>query len=343
MRFGTITKEFILRKISEEDIFFKYLGIKPSLDIPFRNPLRNDKTADCWFYIDSRKVLKFKDFAQGWNWDCFNVVQILHGQCSFGKALYIIAEDFELLGNISKSEPRIISTISDIEKIPKEKTTLEIQIRKFNKVDAEYWKKYYIDSKMLKFYHVYPVEKAWKNQSLCYFYRDTDPCYAYWFGKDINGIDEFKFYFPFRKEMRFIQNISPSVLQGYNQLPKTGNTLFITKSMKDVIAMRMFGLRSVAPVSETVMLTPQQYQDLSKRFENILSLTDNDKSGNKLSIKLRKEYNIQPLKFSLEDKKDFTDNLIEYGYQYMIDYITYTESLLNIKSVLNLKKIKKLR
>ena len=67
-----LSKEFLLSKVTEEDIFMKYLNIYPNLNDYFRNPLRTDAHPDCKFYRDSRGTLKFKDFAYGMNIDCFN-------------------------------------------------------------------------------------------------------------------------------------------------------------------------------------------------------------------------------------------------------------------------------
>lgn len=323
------TKENILSKIPQEDIFEKYLGIKPALDTPFRNPWREDINPDCRFYWDDRNppMLKFKDFATGWNWDCFNIVQIAH-KCNFGDALYIIANDFDLSKRkLDKELLKKRDIIKQLNLFQKNNAKIQVTLRKWNNADINYWKQFYIEMDMLTFYNVYPIDYAWYNDRLCYNYNHRDLGYAYYFGND-----DYKLYFPLRKkgEVRFIHNNSTR-LQGAKQLDPVGDILVDTKSLKDVMCLRLFGINAVAPMSETVPFPEKAYDILSKRFKNILVLKDRDRTGDRMLIHMRNKFpDVKLLRFNSDDEKDFSDNLKKHGINYMNDYIENTRSCLSL-------------
>jgi hypothetical protein len=312
-----IDKDYILSKVSQEEIFEKYLLIKPEINIPFTNPLREDNNPDCYFYWNNSNpsMLKFKDFSTGSNWDCFNVVQHKYN-LNFRDCLYLIAEDFNLKNkkiNRELLEKQRLIQLSLFNK----KTEIQIKHRYWTKQDMKYWNQYFINLDILKLYNVYPVEYSWLNGNINYKYSPDDPCYAYHLGNN-----DFKLYFPFRKKglTRFLQSSSKR-LQGYLQLDIEGEFIVYTKSMKDVMTLRLFGINSISTMSETIILSDKAYNHLNKRFDKHFTLFDNDKAGKIMSIKMRNKYNTTPLLFKNNEEKDFSDNLKRYGYQYMIDYI----------------------
>ena len=107
-----VSKEFVLSKINESDIFSRYLYY-PDLTLSFTNPFRDDKNADCKFYVsNSSKSLdriRFKDFAYGYNWSCFDVVMVKYN-LNFHNALQKIAVDFDLFNLKNSDNDIIIST-----------------------------------------------------------------------------------------------------------------------------------------------------------------------------------------------------------------------------------------
>ena len=200
-----ITKDDILNNIHEEDIFERYLGIKPDLSWTYANPLRVDKRPGCRFYYDNRGRLIFFDFSRRISYDCFNIVQIRYGNCNFYKALKIIARDFNL-SNIKGTEKAKKKLFIN----KKVKTIIKIKARHWESKDIRYWNKYHISEVFklvpyLKFMNVYPCSSIWINDT--YFRVSPDElCYAYYFGKDSKGVDNIKLYFPLRKYNRFIHN-----------------------------------------------------------------------------------------------------------------------------------------
>lgn len=320
-----IDRDYVLSRITEEDIFHKYLGIYPNLEDYFTNPLRGDDHADCKFYRDNtaRRALKFKDFAWGVNWDCFNVVQYVEKDVNnFYDALRKVAKDFNLLG--SEIDYSVVDSLQEKINLTKKDTGIRVARREWYNFDLKWWADNCTDDiRALNYFNVSPIQAAWSGERQIYAYSKNDPGYVFWFGDY-----DYKLYFPLRKEGRFFNNRT-TLLQGWNQLPETGENLIITKSYKDVICMRTFGIHAVAPMSESIMITEEQYEELNNRFFNIYSLMDRDRAGMRMSQILRKKYDIQPLLFPTDgilfrqkgEPKDFTDHKRDYGLQYVLELI----------------------
>lgn len=320
-----VTRDLILSNITQEDIFKKYLGFEPSFNKKFINPLRSDNHADCSFYTRGNK-LYFKDFAYGYHWDCFNVVEFMYN-VNFKKALEIIASDFNIISTVI-DRPDIKKIEQRYEEGQIEKPVYKAKIRKFNKRDLDWWGLFGIDLERLNKFYVYAVERAWEERNgitkLIYHHTVSNPCYAYYLG---NG--ELKLYFPLAQEPKpkFLHS-NRDTLQGYYLLPEIGNDLVITKSYKDVIALDIFDISAVAPQAESIMINQEQFTDLYNRFDNIYTLFDRDRAGILMTIKMRKTYPITPLMFTKDDEKDLTDNIKDRGLNYITDYIDYLREIL---------------
>jgi len=306
-----ISREFILTRVTQEQIFSKYLGLEPNTVGSYVNPLRDDNNPSCGFYIDSRGIWKFKDFAAGYNWDCFNVVEWLY-RCSFKEALIKVAVDFNM---VDQDYSYVAVT-----KATKTKRELGIRIKRrgWTKADLLFW--HPIKPERLEFFRVTPISHAWLVEDnilrSCYVPSSgNDVGYAYHFG-DYN----YKLYFPNRTRGRFIHTNS-DIIQGYNQLPQVGTNLVITKSYKDVIYFDLFreefDLYSIAPMSETVLISPEAFGDLYNRFDNIATLFDFDRTGIRAARSYQEKYYLPFYLFGqmykLQGIKDFTDHVKKRG------------------------------
>ena len=330
----TIDREFILSRISEEDIFFKYLGLVPNTVDYFTNPLRSDSYPDCRFYYDSRGVLKFNDFAYKWNVDCFNVVSRLNNNCSYGKALEIVAKDFNLYEmdiNYDVLENLKI-VLENSEKVGKQ---IQIKRMNFTNLQLKWWKERNWTPETLKKFNVFSVQMAWLDGRKIYNYNSNDWCFAYYFGPS-----QFKLYFPLRtNNYRFLQNVG-NILQGYDQLPDGGDYLILTKSLKDVGAMDGYNITAAAPMNEGMLLEEPLFEELNNRFFKIFTLFDRDRAGIIASLKYKRKFGTTPLLFdsknrlfrNKEEPKDFTDHHVAKGTNYLLDLIDYVKYEYGISS-----------
>lgn len=219
-----LTKDFILSKVTEEDIFEKYLGIRPEYGVMFCNPLRGDDTSPgANFNINKHNRIIFYDPGGHFQWDCFNVVEYLE-KCTFKQAMVIVATDFGLLRG-EKSNPTLSRAIRARDKIE-----IRIKVREWDKEDGKFWfGRYYMTRQDLAEMNIYPVSHAWyvRGGIMDHFYteRAGDPCYAYWFGGN-----DYKLYFPFRKKGEKFRQNRGDIVQGLSLLPPTGDFLIHTKS-----------------------------------------------------------------------------------------------------------------
>lgn len=331
-QYAPVDKTFIFSRISEEDIFHKYLGIFPNTEDYFTNPMRDDTHADCKFYRNSAGVLKFKDFAGGINWDCFNVVEAVEADVhNFYDAMRRVARDFNLYEE--KVNYEVVADFQRKMQLKRKSASIKVKRRSWDKSDLEWWSNEQIKSRdVLDQFHVACVDVAWLNDNIIYRYSKNDPCYVFWFGEY-----DYKLYFPLRKTGRFLQT-KGDILQGYLQLPEGGDILILTKSYKDVICMSTFGIYAVAPMSEANLITVEQFEELSNRFFKIFSLMDRDRTGMRMAQMLRKTYDVEPLLFETENNyfkrkeepKDFTEITKAYGTNYMLDLIEETKQILAI-------------
>ena len=313
-----ITRDFILSKINQESIMQHYTGQDVNSKKLFTSVLRNDNHVTIAYYKSKSGILYMHDFATNEHLDCWNVVMRLF-DCNYYDALNIIAKDFELVNDKNDR----ISKLNIVPEISKtESSKIQVQIKDYTEQELEWWKSFGIDKKLLKKYHIFSIQHVFLNGELKFISSEKNPIYGYYFGKDKNGIEKWKIYFPLRTEFRFLNNLSKKVLQGYHQLPKTGNLLVITKSMKDVVAMHGYGIAAVSPNSETLFIEDKKLEEFKQRFKHILVLYDNDRAGLHNMWIIRKQHpelNYYYMPWYLS--KDFTDSIKLVGVDNMKEYV----------------------
>jgi hypothetical protein len=111
----TLSKEFILNKVSEENIFEHYgAPIQKGL---FCSKLRKDNNPTVAIYRSKSGRLLMKDFGSDFCGDCFCFVAALFNTSYYG-ALKIIANDFNLIKSprLVKNKPKLQYTDTKIEK-----------------------------------------------------------------------------------------------------------------------------------------------------------------------------------------------------------------------------------
>lgn len=66
-----------------------------------------------------------------------------------------------------------------------------------------------------------------------------------------------------------MSNWKKDLIQGAHMLPKSGEFVIATKSLKDVCVLYEYGIPAIAPCSENEFLTDVQYEKIKKRFKHI--------------------------------------------------------------------------
>lgn len=329
-----ITEELIFSRFSEETImgFYLHVPVKKGL---FRSPLRTDKNPTCSFYRNKSGQLIFKDFATNQHLTCVNVVMTMYN-CRYHEALKIIANDMGIVrdDHLVKNKGKIDLNPVKIEN--KEMSKIQIEVQDFTKNELRWWGKYGITLEILKKFDVYSCKYVFLNDQLFAKSQEHCPIFGY-YGKKYQGFELWRCYFPKRKTFRFITNWMSKKIQGYDQLPKKGKLLVITKSMKDCLSMYSCGITAIAPCSENLFVSENVLEDLKKRFKYIVVFYDNDLPGISNMRKIRKTH--PELNFfyipRYYEAKDFSDFYAKYGRKKTLETIKHYLLQLNSSGIRN--------
>lgn len=316
-----ITREKLLEYNSEETYLARYTGIIPAKGM-FKSPFRQDNHPSCSFYKSPNGILYLKDFARNeYTCDFVKAAMLRYCISDYREALYMIAEDFGIISMRQNREVVVTERpiVPDYEFKKKDITDIRVKIfNEFNNQHLGFWSKYGIDIQSLRKYRIYPIQELYVNGKYIPFGNRL--CFGYFHSYTIvdeKRIEFWRIYFPGKKKFKFISNWRKDMIQGYKQLPETGKTLVITKSMKDVVCMSMFGINAIAPCSENLFVPDDILKSLKKRFRFIVVMYDNDRAGMSAMHSIREKhpeltYIWIPKKFKC---KDFSDFVEMYGFE----------------------------
>lgn len=289
-----ITLDWILSKVTEYDIYAKYIG-EFKVGMIYNSPFRKDKNPSFGiFYSKRTNQLLFKDHGTG---ECGNVIKFV--QLYTGITNYPdILKDIVNRLNINNS-----TKLTTTQYKPPTETVIGIVRQNFTETDKKYWSQFNIDINTLKKFNVFSIKYYLCNGVVKGIYKDTNPMYAY------KVYNNFKIYRPLGdKYTKWRNNLTEYDIQGYEQLPQKGDTLIITKSMKDVMCLYKMGIPAISPSSESTFIPDKCLEELKTRFKRILILFDRDVAGIKYLRKISKKTGLEPLlinkKFNAKDVSD---------------------------------------
>lgn len=345
---SSLSKKYILDKVSQISIFSTYFDvpvnvIQHCIDTGelILSPIRDDAHPTVGFRYDNKGKLKMRDFA-GYFWgDCFDAVAYILSQTdktfksvgdkdTFIKVLRHITITFKDIFYGESVDPNMKGQIKQALEISRNtKPIIELVVRNWNEYDKTYWNTYGVTLQHLNVNFVYPIEQYYINRNTNpepkYYYKVSDPCYAYYLGRDKNGINGFKLYFPERHKplVRFITNCNH--LEGiYNLSRNDYNYIVVTKSSKDRLSigcalLSLFPYGVLPNIKIGVINIPHEtYRFRAIEIDwlqgklveggKLVSLMDNDKVGIVEANYLRKSFNMIPL-FIPKDTgcKDFAE------------------------------------
>lgn len=334
-----ITRESLLEYNSEAAYISRYTGLQVRRG-KFKSPFRKDDNPSCSFYKTSDGVIILKDFAHP-EYDCdFVKAAMLRYNCKYGEALRLIAEDFCIIKKRNNSRYVIEESRYTEESLLKGKHTfIRIEKMKFNDGQLEYWKKYGITKEILRMYRIMPCLKVFVNDKIVIDNLDGGNVFGYFYKNDETEdgeyIEYWRIYRPATKNKKkwFISNWKKEWLQGYVQLPEKGKLLVVTKSMKDVMCMKVFGISAIAPCSENLFVDDIVMEELKERFKNIIVMYDNDKAGLMNMISIRKKYPEFLYMWIPHEYgcKDFSDLIEKYGVEKVSDMISKVKKFVSDK------------
>jgi hypothetical protein len=292
-------EQSILSLVDEESLYYFYLLDEKGslkLNMCYNTPWRNDRVSSLNVYQKEGRIL-WKDMARG---DCGNIFDLVSKliRGTFLEAVENIKQVFELdttEGIVLKPIVRVPTQV-----IKNEYTWSSEESKKA----SWYFTENFIRQSTLDLFGVNNVHCMYKNKRLYDSATTSNPIYFY----EVKGLDNEmygKFYRPYAKEkfQKFKSNYkSGVVVEGYHQLPEKGELLIIDKSLKDVMVCYEMGWPAIAfPSENTFSAFKQLVEDLKKRFERIIIMTDNDVPGKQAAEKMKSFFNINESYFLPED------------------------------------------
>lgn len=316
---SSVTLSDILEKTTEANILSFYLGVT---EIPciIHSPLRKDNRPSFGLYSPNGKRIYFVDFATKDRGGIFDLLCQMWG-CSYKEVLIRINKDIPKLcsigtPNVHKHIPCTVRSTIECKK----STDLQCKVRDWTSYDIEYWKSYGISLDWLKYAEVYPISHKIiiKNGNKYVFKADK---YAYAYVEHKEGKVTLKVYQPFNKDgYKWSSNIDRSVWSLWTKIPKFGNNLIISSSVKDCLnIMCNLGIPAICMQGEGYKPKPQIIEELKSRYKNIILFYDNDYNnpdnpGKKDSMELSLEYNLKRVEIPVKyESKDPSDLFKKYG------------------------------
>lgn len=316
---SSVTLSDILEKTTEANILSFYLGVT---EVPciIHSPLRKDNRPSFGLYSPNGKRIYFVDFATKDRGGVFDLLCQMWG-CSYKEVLIRINKDIPKLcfigtPNVHKHIPCTVRSTIECKK----STDLQCKVRDWASYDVEYWESYGISLDWLKYAEVYPISHKIiiKNGNKYVFKADK---YAYAYVEHKEGKVTLKVYQPFNKDgYKWSSNIDRSVWSLWTKIPKFGNNLIISSSVKDCLnIMCNLGIPAICMQGEGYKPKPQIIEELKSRYKNIILFYDNDYNnpdnpGKKDSMELSLEYNLKRVEIPVKyESKDPSDLFKKYG------------------------------
>ena len=277
-------------------VFQEYLGKTIAPGVKFKNPFYDDTKASCNLYYGKKCNRYFLvDFGDSTlRGDCFWFVarwENLDAKNDFDEILRLI--DRKLCLNIfddkksiqtSNNTKPVVVLANSHQNVPSKELPFEIETNaSLSQLDVQYWGQYGIDIRTLAKYSVRSVKAFHSRRSdgVPYsIYEDGHPFFGYFFNEG-KGV---KIYRP-GQQMRFVYagHLPHPYIFGLNQLPQSGNVLYITGGEKDVLSLSSHRFHTIFLNSETAKVPEDLLPSLQERFEHIAILYDMDDTGRKES------------------------------------------------------------
>ncbi len=269
-----LSGEEILERVTQKSIYEHYLNTSIREDKLYKCCFHEDNTPSLGFKVMESGMMIYNCFACGAKGGVFKFVGDIHHQNNYFETLKIIQDDLSLI-----HIPKTFNAKKVLHDNLRQKSCDIIPTFKpFCKTDYDYWTSYSIPLSLCLRYDVRACKYVYINRNnfhnIWAYYSNSDPLYSY------QVEDRFKVYRPLSvKSDKWRGNLDVYSIQGYKQLPKKGELLIITSSLKDVMVLTVMGYNAIAPSGEGVNIPDEIIEELYSRFDNIVVFYDNDKAG----------------------------------------------------------------
>lgn len=272
-----VTLKDILERVSEADILAFYLNIT-TVPCVVCSPLREDKNPSFGFYSLDGKKIYYKDLSTGDKGGLFDLLTKLW-LCDYPKAIERVYNDmckFSATTTVKKQGLTSVTTSNTYSK----NMDLQCKVREWREHDIEYWNKYGISIKWLKYADVYPISHKIVIKDDKKYVLSADK-YAYAYVERKEGNVTLKIYQPYNKDgYKWSNKHDSSVISLWTKVPKQFTNICICASLKDALCLwANTGIPSIAVQGEGYNISETAVKELRKNYDNIYILFDNDEAG----------------------------------------------------------------
>jgi hypothetical protein len=324
-----LTAESILEKISDYDIFMRYMPDRSwKLNRVTYSPFRQERNPS--FLIGNKHgFISFIDFADtNIRGNCFHFVKLLFSFATYDDVLKHIDKDFGLgiLSGTSKEEYKQIVSQYKQPEITKRNSLIQVVTRKFNTTELEYWNQYHQSADDLRANNVYAIKKVYLNKQLFYI-KETELTFGYLYD------GHWKIYRPFGdKKNKWVPNNVPiTAMDGKDDISNC-KVAFINKSKKDYMVMKKVFPCSCAVQNEGIgCFSHENLEFLKANSDRQILSFDSDVTGVQNSQQITKlfdfEYANVPRKYLKEGIKDWADLAKAHGLVTIENYLKQKDLL----------------
>jgi hypothetical protein len=278
----------VLERVSPLDIFKRYCKNFKEVGRKFSDREDDEKSSAIISYYNGD--LWYKDFGRPGAYRAIPYVSFKYG-IEYREALELINTEFSLgLGNSFEDDNSSLDIApirykSSVSKEVVESIPIELKVRRipFTQEGLDYWIAHGWKTEHLNIAKIYQISHYWINHPRKNIINwkielkwNQELAYSldYYFHK---GVFMRKIYRPHEiSDYKFMTNADKTVVQNYNMLPKTGDYLFITSSLKDCGGFCNLGYNAIAPNSESSFFPESFVEKIKGRFKYIFIWFDND-------------------------------------------------------------------
>lgn len=324
-----LTKETVLKKISEYDVFRWYMPTKNwKLNSATLSPFRNESNPS--FIIGNKfGYMSFVDFADmSKRGDCFEFVKQLFNLASIDDVLRKIDRDFGL-GITSGSDTGEYKEIVTKYKQPeqtKRYSLIQVVTRRFTNEELAYWNQYHQDIQDLKDCNIYSIKKLYFNRQL-FPLKDTELRFGYFYD------GHWKIYRPHaERKVKWVPNNVPITAMDGKLEVTNCDIAFINKSKKDYMVMRKVFPCSCAVQNESVgCFSDENVQFIKENSKRQILSFDSDVPGVTNSQQITKAFGFDycnvPKIYLKEGIKDWADLAKVHGLDTITNYLKQKQLL----------------
>ena len=308
----------ILERIDQHAAMQMYLGFTITPKRTYSSPFRRDKNPSCAFYWSNRNRFVLHDYAKDEQYDLFDCICLKYNK-TISEAIEIVRTNYgigiEMKPVQQYAAKHFSTTVTDIRATP----------RRWKNQEFLFWRKYGISKSELQLYQVFPFDVYFINGKI--YRSDNELSFA--FRIDHNA---YQLYFPMRnkasKKPRFLTGTMVDVM-GLRQLQQQ-DVIILTKSYKDIMALRAMGYDAIAFAGESKK-PDETIKKVIDRYQYKIINYDFDYAGIKGANFIRKELSMECAfltngRFGSQNfyAKDITDYMLVKNWQSAKDLVDNT-------------------